>query len=594
MDASFKLGLILSAVNNTDYAFSSMKKSLRNVTVENSKLRFDAAKEDLFNINNLVGVGMVKGFLDAGMQLEKTKTAFKVFLGDTEKANEAVARLNKFADLTPFSNDEILKAGKALLPYYDNINDIEKRLRMIGDLSAGFEMPIDEFAKFYGSMKGRDVLMGDELKMLESKNLVKPFADMLGISVGELRKHASEGKIHFSDMEKLFESLTQKGGKFYGMTEAQAETASGKLSTAMGSLKSSLAQSAETIMPVMADITNSIIPTINNFAKLVNENKEVTKSIVGLSLGMYAGNLAFKVFNLGLTSSVLGYAKLINVVNQYQNLQKAQHALKIAAAMGNQIEATKNLAIATQEAGMAAKIFNMITRANPYILAATALVTLGAALYTYSRYTSIASISQRTLNDINEEAISKMSSEKTEMYQLFEEMKKTNAGSQERINLVNKAQAQYPEYLKGMKLESQNANELAASYRNATQAMEDKVKAEVAMSYYKKDLEELNKLQYEKEQKLTQIDSGQNDFAAAMGGGREQLKKNVTERYDRDIAKQDAVTKQTKAIYDKFMQGTNKTNNPPATTEVNVYVGNEKLPAHIVQQQRIKDRTKIN
>ena len=53
----------------------------------------------------------VKAIANLGIEMEQTKVAFSTFLGSAEKANAVIKELNEFSNVTPFTNDQVIKAG---------------------------------------------------------------------------------------------------------------------------------------------------------------------------------------------------------------------------------------------------------------------------------------------------------------------------------------------------------------------------------------------------------------------------------------------------------------------------------------------------
>ena len=63
-------------------------------------------------------VGFVaKEILQLGINMEQTRVSFETFLGSKGAANKVIDELNEFSNVTPFTNDQVIRAGKQLLAF---------------------------------------------------------------------------------------------------------------------------------------------------------------------------------------------------------------------------------------------------------------------------------------------------------------------------------------------------------------------------------------------------------------------------------------------------------------------------------------------
>lgn len=72
---------------------------------------------------------------------ETSTMSLEVMLGSAEKAKNAFIDLKRFADVTPFSNVQVIEAGKLLQAYG---LDMMKYIRIAGDMSAAFNKPLTQ------------------------------------------------------------------------------------------------------------------------------------------------------------------------------------------------------------------------------------------------------------------------------------------------------------------------------------------------------------------------------------------------------------------------------------------------------------------
>jgi tape measure domain-containing protein len=186
----------------------------------------------------------------AGAAMEQTLVSYKTLLGGSEAATRAlVNELNTLANVTPYTNDQILKAGKQLLAFGANADEIAERLRIIGDIAAGTGKDFNELALIYGKAMTAGVVQAEELNQLSEAGvpIIKQLAQQFKVAESEVKKLGSEGKIRFTDLHQAFADMTSQGGLFFNMMQEQSATFNGVLSTIQGTFGSLLSDIGMTL-----------------------------------------------------------------------------------------------------------------------------------------------------------------------------------------------------------------------------------------------------------------------------------------------------------------------------------------------------------
>ena len=60
--------------------------------------------------------------------------------------------------------------------------------------------------------------------------MIAELAKQFGVAESEVRGLVEAGRVGFPEVQKVIESLTDEGGKFGGLMEAQSKTISGQIS----------------------------------------------------------------------------------------------------------------------------------------------------------------------------------------------------------------------------------------------------------------------------------------------------------------------------------------------------------------------------
>lgn len=214
------------------------------------------------------GLGvLISKSVQSAANFEQTSVAFRVMLGSAEEAQKLLERIEDFTKSTPFEFDEVTQAARKLLGFGFAAGEIIPLLRRLGDLSAGLQIPIGELAAIYGKVQQKGRLFAEELNQLAERGIpvVALLAQQFGVTEQEVRKLAEQGKVSFSDFQQAIETMTDAGGQFAGMTQAQADTVMGAWSNLKDEISAALRQIGQEILAGF-DLKGAIIG-ISQFAQ---------------------------------------------------------------------------------------------------------------------------------------------------------------------------------------------------------------------------------------------------------------------------------------------------------------------------------------
>lgn len=214
----------------------------------------------------------ITSIVELGSNMEQTRVAFKTFLGDAELANKTIAELDQFANVTPFSNDEVIKAGKSLLAFGTPVEQLKEDLRSIGDISSGTGKNFNELATIYGKARVAGTLYAEDINQLTEAGIpvIQQFAKQMGVSESQVKKMASEGKVGFNQLQTAFQSMTGEGGMFFNLMDAQSKTFGGQVSTLKGQLQSVGVSIGEALLPVLTPL----VKKVGEFTEWLSANRE--------------------------------------------------------------------------------------------------------------------------------------------------------------------------------------------------------------------------------------------------------------------------------------------------------------------------------
>lgn len=162
-------------------------------------------------------------------QISTAKRSLEGFTGSAEEAEKIVNSLIATGQKNFIPTDDILAAGKSLLAFGENADNLPDVLGRIADISAATGKNFNELANIYGKARTSGVLFAEDINQLTDAGIpiIQEFAKQLGVSTSEVKKLASEGKISFEELQLAFFNLTKEGAKFADQAQAQSQTISG-------------------------------------------------------------------------------------------------------------------------------------------------------------------------------------------------------------------------------------------------------------------------------------------------------------------------------------------------------------------------------
>lgn len=283
-------------------------------------------------------------------QFQQLEISFGTMLKSKEKANELMAQMTDLAAKTPFGLQEVSEGAKRLLAFQVPAEEVTETLRRMGDVASGLGVPMGQLIHVYGQVKSQGRLLTNDLYQFMNAGIpiIAELSKVVGKSETEIKDMVSAGKIGFTEIQAVIKNMTNEGGLFYNLMAEQSKSLGGQISN----LK-------------------------DNFDQMLNE---IGKSSEGLVSGAIKG-VSFLVENYETIGKLI--AGLIVSYGTYR-------AALIATAAVQQVVAARTAGMTVAEMAhytwlvlveKAQKLLNLTILANPYALAAAALVGLAVALW---------------------------------------------------------------------------------------------------------------------------------------------------------------------------------------------------------------------
>lgn len=169
-------------------AADQIDKSLGSVTTS-TKSAGQAFKE--FADSAVAGSALIVGSLglvansaiQLGADYQSARVSFETFLQSGEKAGKLLSDLGEFATKTPFDLPQVVDGTKRLLAYGIAADDIIPTFRMLGDLSSGNKVKLDQLTLAYGQVRAATKLTGAELRQFTEAGI--PLLDALATELNK-------------------------------------------------------------------------------------------------------------------------------------------------------------------------------------------------------------------------------------------------------------------------------------------------------------------------------------------------------------------------------------------------------------------------
>lgn len=292
----------------------------------------------------------VNQVIEVRSQFQQLEISFGTMLKSKEKANELMAQLTDLAAKTPFGLEEVSEGAKKLLAFQVPAEEVTETLRRMGDVASGLGVPMGQLIHVYGQVKAQGKLVTNDLYQFMNAGIpiIAELSKVVGKSETEIKDMVSAGKIGFTEIQAVIKNMTNEGGLFYNLMAEQSKSLGGQISN----LRDNFDQMLNEIGKSSEGIVSGAIKSVS----FLVENYETIGKLIA-----------------GLTVSYGTYRAALIATAAVQQVVAARTAGMTVAEMAHY-----TWLVLVEKAQ---KLLNLTMLANPYALAAAALVGLAVALW---------------------------------------------------------------------------------------------------------------------------------------------------------------------------------------------------------------------
>ena len=404
------------------------------------------------------GTAMLKKFVGDVIRVrgefQQLNVSFTTLLQSKEKADILMAQMIKTAATTPFSLMEVATGARQLIAYGFQAEEVNETLIRLGNIASGLGLPLERLSYLYGTTMTQGRLYARDLMQFTTSGIpmLQGLADMFGVTTEEVNKMVSAGKIGFPEVKKVIENMTNEGGKFYNLMQEQSKTITGKISN--------LGDAWQTTLNKIGESQDGVINASLDSARLLVENYET----VGRTLA-------------GLIATYGTYRAAVMLVTAVES----KHTLVEIGLTNVRVLARK-----------AQQALNATMLTNPYVLLATAVAGLVAAVWALHGSTTAAEAAQKQLNEEHKKAAQEKQELTSKTESLIAKINSETESVYAQIKAYKELVELFPE-LKGMTFEEFKAMP-QSQQKSMVDNMTDKKELEDAIRLYEDDLKEIERI----------------------------------------------------------------------------------------------------
>ena len=450
--------------------------------------------EDMFNKMTKAAAAFGAGFtakeliqniIQARGEIQQLEVAFTTMLGSGEKANVLMAQLIETAVKTPFELRDVADGARQLLAYGFAAEDVNQTLIRLGDIAAGLSIPLGDLIYVYGTTMTQGRLYTRDLIQFTTRGIpmIDELSKQLGVAKSEVQGLIEAGRVGFPEVQKVIESLTNEGGKFGGLMEAQSKTITGQISNIKDSFFIMLNDIGKANEGIINDALSGVSYLIGNY-------ETVGKTLLEI-VGTYG---AYKAALITITALQKVYSAVL-----------AQSALNqsLAAASGITLSNAEALAATrTKLLQVAQAALNKTLLANPYVAVAAAVAALGLGVYKLVTYQTEAEKAQERLNDEFGKTEVAALNEMSTLRELNRQLTEAKKWSDEWYAIKEKIVNGYSKYLSGIDEEIDKTGSLAGQYEKLEKAIRKSMAAQNYTNFAKQEEDIYNSV---REKNLTKV-----------------------------------------------------------------------------------------
>ena len=205
-------------------------------------------------------------------EFQSLQKTMEVMLQSKSKAEALMAQMVQTAATTPFGLQEVAGGAKQLLAYGLEADKVNDTLIRLGNIASGLKIPLGDLIYLYGTTMAQGRLYTQDLNQFTGRGIpmISELAKQFGVAESKVKGLVEEGKVGFPEVEKVINSLTGEGGKFFNLMEEQSQLINGKISNLEDAFDSMFNKIGQNNEGVINDTIDTALLLVENYETVGN------------------------------------------------------------------------------------------------------------------------------------------------------------------------------------------------------------------------------------------------------------------------------------------------------------------------------------
>lgn len=244
-----------------------------NSDLRRTKANFRRNFGEISDLANRVGTAIIGGVvagltavIKAGADMQRVEVGFRSIMGSAEGASQMVDKLNQFTASTPYRLEEVARSARQLIAVGTGVDDVNDRLRMLGDIAAASGNSISDIAAAFAKVQAKGKVELENLNQLAERGI--PIFDELRKVTGDANMEFGAGSVTVDQYNQALANMAAEGGFANDAMVNLSETVSGRFSTAMDNFMLALGDFAEKsgLLAAVSDTLDDTTRMLQRFA----------------------------------------------------------------------------------------------------------------------------------------------------------------------------------------------------------------------------------------------------------------------------------------------------------------------------------------
>lgn len=506
-----ELDNVSKALNPQQY--SALEKSIQTVNARMSEL-----KQNSKNVKELLTSDQFNNFFLGQLGVKVIDTVARVGKSIAGVLSEAIGKSIELAE----SADGVVHAFEKIgtEDYLQTLRDATKgtvsdiELMKAAVKAKDFRIPLEDLGKYLSFAQLKAQQTGQSLDYMVDSIVTglgrqsPQILDNLGLSAAEIKEQTKETGNFMKAVATIVEKNLAQAGETYISAADRAAQRTVDLENAQLSLGKTLVPIKEEFTDIYGQIQIGVINAIKYIVKH-RDTLMVLIKVVGLLTATYLSYIAAQKVAYLWSLRAVAVSKLKAAAAAVENTMLQLSVLRHAV-----LNKTMKTSIALQQA------FNVVLKLSPWGVVLGGITLVVGALLMFSKRTDAATIAQKKLNAIHDEANRKVEEERIKIEMLTRRIHDNSLSLDERRAAISALQKIVPDYTAKLSREGKVYDENTAALTRYISALKEKILLEGAK-------EELKKLGQQKAALLVKQNKQQKELGDAKQEQAQHIQQNA-------------------------------------------------------------------